>query len=105
MKEELEVRARRGDEKTTKTEREGKTHLHRCGPPGAGGPHAILRSRQNKHAMIGFFFSGSRSPCSPSRCGIVSLNIACPAVGPSSDGGGGGGGTCCEADGGNWGKG
>lgn len=44
------------------------THLHRCGPPGGGGPHAILRSRQNKQAMIGFFFSDSlpSPPSSPS---------------------------------------
>ena len=54
--------------------------MHRCGPPGGGGPHAILRSRQKRHAMIGFFFSGSFPSASPSPSAMLSLNIAWPAA-------------------------
>ena len=54
--------------------------MQRWGPPGGGGPHAILRSRQKRHAMIGFFFSGSFPSASPSPSAMLSLNIAWPAA-------------------------
>ena len=81
-----------------------KTYLHRLGAPGGGGPHAILRSLQNKHAMIGFFFSPSAplppapalepappapaapDPSAPSSdsasLGTFSLKMPWPAVSP-----------------------
>lgn len=52
------------------------------GESGGGGPQQILRSRQKRQAMIGFFFGG----CSfGGGTALWSLNIACPSFASDSE--------------------